>query len=266
VIAAVYLTLAPAVKLSLVFGNISFVVIGLALVALTVWPTRPGIAGVLLGVSVGIKPLAPMAALALGVHRPICKGRAHWIAAGLAISIMAAILLPPSRLLEMTSRPITGHAYFRTISLHRILSLTGVEVSPLEAAILVAVITVLVCLVFPMAVEEILCVAATASVLATPVIWSHTLLLVLPVQVIAFERAWARGGSHFSFRRYELWLVILAIAALQFSRGAGLVDLMAAPFQIVALAVPYLAAPALTTYILISRRPERDLSAILGSQ
>ena len=226
-IGAGYLLLAPAVGLSLVFGNVSFLVLALMLVAFFVWTRRPWLAGLLLGMSVAIKPLAPLAVLALAVHRPKHRPTGstippHWLAAALAVSISAFVLLPPARLLAMTSQPITGHNFFRTISLHRILSLFDLDVSPLLVAIVVAAVVVVVCRWRPLSQIEVLCVATAAALMAAPVIWAHTLVLALPMQAIALWRASERRAEHRGdspHQRYEIWFVVLAVASTPVREG-----------------------------------------------
>jgi hypothetical protein len=106
--------------------------------------------------------------------------------------------------------------------------------------------------------RTVLCFGGLAAVLAVPIIWSHTLLLTLPLQVLALTRAVARRREILAetnlWRRYESTFVILAVAALQLTEGAGAVDDQAVGFQLVVLSGAYLAAPALMAYILATDR------------
>ena len=53
-------------------------------------------------------------------------------------------------------------------------------------------------------------------------------------------------------------LVILAVAAIQLSGGAGAFDTQPVVLRVLALAVPYLAAPALTSYILVTGKNQGE--------
>lgn len=265
-VGATYLALAPAVRLGFQTGNISFAVIAVILASLLIWSRHPVVAGLALGGSVAVKPLAPLALLAVAAHRPAAGGRRHWLCGALGAAVMAVLLLPPSRFVEMSALSVDRLPYIRSISLQRMLALAGIETGSLAIALALGVVVVVVARLIPMTLEECFWFAATAAVLATPVIWPHTLLITLPVQAAAIAAAWSRrlrpapGPSPAAAgvaRRYELPLVVLAVLALQLSEGAGAVDDRAVPLQLAALAVPYLAAPALAAYLLVRGRTSR---------
>ena len=89
-LAASFVALAPAAGAGLCTGNISFAVIGVIVLALIHWSRRPTTrgaipAGLALGATVAAKPLAPLALVALLLHRPAATqgddgGRRHQIA------------------------------------------------------------------------------------------------------------------------------------------------------------------------------------------
>jgi len=266
VVAAVFLTLAPAIKLALYLGNISFAVIGMMVTALSIWPRHPLVAGLVLGGSVGIKPIAPAAVLTLLTHRPRRGGYQHVVAGLVGGLSLVLVLLPVSQVLEMSNQTIEGLIYKRSISLYRMLAEVGLQISPLVVALVITGVAVLLSRRLRMTESDFMCFATTAALLTVPIIWAHTFLLVLPVQVIALMRAadrWRDASnnsgpdSHATIRRYEPILVILGVVAIQLSGGAGAFDSQPVTFRVLALAVPYLAAPALTAYILATDRFQR---------
>lgn len=275
VAAAVFLTLAPAVHLALYYGNIACAVVGMIVIALSTWPRRPLIAGLVLGSSAAIKPFAPAAVLALVTHRPRHGGYRQVVAGLVGGLTMVVVLLPVSQAVAMSRQTIQGLIYKRSISLYRMLRELGLEMSPLAIALVITAIAVLLCRRFRMTEAELICFATTAALATVPIIWSHTFLLVLPVQVFALARAASRrrnsdGGTgsewHRLLRRYEAVLVLLGVAAIQFSGGAGAFDNQPVPLRVMVLAVPYLAAPALTAYVLTTGRFRSDDSETSDSR
>jgi hypothetical protein len=265
-----FVALAPSVGAGLCTGNISFAVIGLILLALVQWSRRSPASGAVpsglaLGATVAAKPLAPLALVALFLHRPTGGhgaqsgggiGRRHQIA-GLVGGLTATALILPmvSRLAEMSEQPIHPLSYARSFSLQRVLSLAGIEVSAL-AIVLAGVLALAVLLRF-LALDrsQLLAVAVTASVLVTPIIWNHTLVMTLPVQVmalvIAAERWRVARGKASRNRSFELVFVALGALAMQFSEGFGAVDELSRGAQLAFLAVPYFAPALLAAYLLV---------------
>lgn len=266
VVAALYLALAPAVYYGIETGNISFVVSGAILAALAAWSAKPVLSGLVLGASVAIKPLAPLPIAALLVHRPIPPTRRHWLAGGIAGGLAALLLMPHLDYLSTTAGAIDRLPFIRSISLNRILVLLDLEVSPVLLAGILGMMVVLVTRMIPMTRQELLCFGGIAGILAVPIIWSHTLLLTLPAQVLSLTRAFDRRRQFASkqrerkaqsssevWRRYELMFVILAVTALQLSGGAGAIDDQPTAFQLVILTGAYLAAPVLMIYLFATR-------------
>ena len=127
---------------------------------------------------------------------------------------------------------------------------------------MLALVVVVVARSIPMNREEILAFGGLAAVLAVPVIWSHTLLLTLPLQVLALRRAATRrrglpgadpGSNVSAWLRYEGVFVVLAVLALQLTEGAGAIDDQSLWLQLPVLVVMMLAGPALMAYVLATR-------------
>ena len=73
-LALLFAMLAPGVRQGIEFGNLSFAVGGLIVLALLAWERAPVASGLLLGASLLIKPLALAALPALFFHRPKAGG------------------------------------------------------------------------------------------------------------------------------------------------------------------------------------------------
>jgi hypothetical protein len=209
---------------------------------------------------VSIKPIAPIAILVLLVHRPL-RGGYRQIVAGLIGSVaMFVSLFPLDAFRQMLSQNIASLSLNRSFSLHRLLGLVGLDVHPLVVMSMVALIAVIIARLRPFDEVDLLCLSLTAAILAVPLIWTHTLLLTMPVQVLALLRAVERrrlfrtapgleaqaGG----IGRYELWMVVIAVAAIQLGEGSGSVDRMSAWIQVIALGVPFVAPAVLAGYVL----------------
>ncbi len=262
-----YVTFAPAVHYGIAAGNASFVVSGMILTGLAFWSVRPLISGLLLGGSVGIKPLAPLSIAALLTHRPLPSTRRNWLAGGVAAALAGALLTSNPTYLTTGAGAVGRLPFIRSISLNRILTLLDLAVSPLLVACVFAAVVVLIARLVPMSQAELLCFGGVAAILAVPIIWSHTLLLTLPAQVLGLRLAVERrrraaavaaegkaDGASEVWRRYELVFVCLAVAALQLTEGAGAIDDQPTSFQVFILTGAYLSAPVLMFYILVAAR------------
>ncbi|MFQ5528106.1 MAG: hypothetical protein ACE5GX_17850 [Thermoanaerobaculia bacterium] len=263
--AVAYVALAPAVHAGFCMGNISFSVLGLILPGLIFW-SRPRLAtgaipsGLALGASVATKPIAPLALVSLVCHRPApgsagACSRRHWVA-GILGGVTALALLGPMipKIGEMTDQPIEALAYSRSFSLTRILDLIGIELTPPVVVLIGAVALVLLLRLGPLDRSRLVAVAVTASVLATPIVWNHTLVLTLPLQVMALSLAlvrWRERTRGDRKRAYEYCFVVLGALAIQFCEGFGAVDTFPPVPQAAFLSVPYVAPAALLAYLLV---------------
>lgn len=251
--ASVYVAVAPAVRLGAAWGNLSLLVVGLLLAALLIWARRPVVAGLLLAASLVIKPLGPVVAVALAAHRPADGGRRHLVAGLLGLAVAAALVLPMPWLADMLSfggKPENG----RNVALQHLLFCFGLRLDSLVIAAAVAAATVLAGRRRPWPRESFLGFAGTAGVLALPVVWSHTLLLVLPLEVMALTVAFARRAAPDAaasvLRRYEATFVVLAVLAIQLCEGLGGIETWPLLVQGVATLLPALGPAALLAYLL----------------
>lgn len=251
--AALYLALAPAVAFGVFVGNLSLAVSGMIVVALVVWTRRPVVAGLLLGTSVVAKPLAPGAIVALAARRGDAGERRHLIAAGLAAAIaLAVIALSPGLDRVVAIDPFPRLA--RSVSPHRLLHLLGWSGGVIWLSLAIALAVAFVARRRRLDVVHTMALATTAAVATTPLVWSHTLLVTLPLQAICLDIAWRRyreraGGRTRRPLAVELIGVALAVAAIQLAEGAT--NIYDQPLWIQWLgALPPIAAPAaLTAYL-----------------
>jgi hypothetical protein len=257
-IGVVYVAVGPiALTRGFIQGNVSFIAVGLSLAGLVLWRRHPLAAGLSLGVSTITKPLAPLAMVAVGAHRPALGGWRHVLAAAGGIAVAGALTyISPffSEYLETDGGEIGEWPLRRTVSLYRWLHAAGLRPSPLVLVALVAIGVVLFVRRRSITERQIFLVAIAGMTLGTPALWSHTMQLTLPLQVMAVSRAWGRVADRSPeappLARYELILAILAVIALQGSDGIGAgMEVGHALLQTVILAVPVGAPLALAAYV-----------------
>ena len=259
------LTLTPGVNLGLASGNTSLVVSGLVLVSLGVWPRHPMAAGCLLGGSLGIKPLAPVAILLIATHRPRSREHKHLLTASIATISASVLLLGREHLPEFlrlgSSLSSEDFPFERTVSLHRLLFNLGFDTQRLYVLLAIAAIATIVARLKPWRPDQLALLAVATICLSTPTLWTHTLLLTLPMQILAICLALSRlrpesgeRGIYSRRRIYELAGVAVAVLAIQFSNGVGGVG-KGPSLAVAAALLPAVIAPvAIAGYILATGR------------
>lgn len=257
-LAAALACLLPGVRLAMLTGNLSLAVVPAILVGLWIWRRHPVTAGILLGASAAVKPLAPAAVLALGVHRPTTPGVGwrHRLAAAVAIALAATAILGFPHLGELLHLAQDQVLNTRTFSVHRVLLALGLAVPKLAVQLAVALGVVVIARRRPMGPTRFLIFGVVAVTLAAPMLWNHTLLVTLPIQVMAVRLAWRRWGRHAyglfgegRMRLYSLVLVTLAVAAIQFCDGVDGVTTQGRWLQILGFGVPTFAPAALGLFV-----------------
>lgn len=252
-----YAALAPGVRQGVEFGNLSFAVGGMVVLALLVWRRQPVGSGLLLGASLLVKPLAPAALVAVFFHRPPEKGERHRLAVAVAVFAAALPLLTDSELGAFLRHASDSWVVERTVSLHRFLALVEL---PGAASALTLLLLVAVGVVAHRCVhgsERLLAVALAGCVMTTPVVWNHTLVLTLPLQTmaiaIAVDRYRAAADADRRWRGWEAAGIGLAVLALTFAEGATGIDDRGVALQIFATLPPALSPAILAGYVLRSR-------------
>lgn len=263
--AAALVALSPAVRSAVLWGNLSLAAVGTLLAALLTWRARPLVAGLLLGLSLAVKPIGPLAAVILMTHRPAGGGRRHLVAATVGLALAAGSLIPFPHLDDFLALRGGGPESGRNLALHRVLDCFGVEIEALTLAAAVALTAVVFARRRTLAPAHFVSFTATATLLATPLVWDHTLLLALPVAVLALAVAWDRwtsrtpprrgGARRAALRRYEPALVVLLVLAMQLSGGLGGVETWSRWSQGLFAALPALAPAVLTLYLFRTTDP-----------
>ncbi len=286
--ATLYLVISPAVAYGMVWGNISLGIVAMIFAGLLLWPGRPVLAGVLLGLSIAVKPVAPVAVLVLLAQRrrsspdrsPVddvgarpASLAAHLASGAIALAIAGGLLLVLPYLMEFLSLATQLPPYTRNVALYRALVCFGIEPPAVVLFASVAILAVLFTRrIGALSPGQMLLIAIPATLLSLPLVWSHTLLLTLPIQVVALERACRRArGAQTSTscaraghkerglrdsaaggrprRRLEAILVLGAVFAIQLSDGVGGIDDLASWLQGLVILVPALAPSALSLYL-----------------
>lgn len=271
----------PAVIQGMTFGNVSLLVSGLLVWSLGAWHRHPWLAGLAMGASVPIKPLAPVAGAVLAGHRPAdhlpaedppaeagsetgprsrLRRRRHWITAGVAGIAALALTVPLpyfQQWLELAERASAQ----RGVSFHRFPAVLGWEVNHLALTGGVVLGAVAWARWRPLERYELLALALAAVMAGTPLVWSHTLVATLPLQALAVtvflrrgERAETGGADAARWRLWEGVALALAILACHFAEGATSMYTRPAWQQIAGGLVPALAPPALAAYVLLAGR------------
>ncbi len=257
IIAASYLSISPPVAYGILWGNISLGIAAVVFAGLLLWPGRPALAGVLLGTSIAVKPVAPVAVLVLLSQRaPALPGRprAHRHAGAVALALAGGLLLVPSYLGEFLSLRTQLPPYTRNVALHRALVCFEIEPPALVLFAVVAILAMFLTWRWARNPWQVLVLAIPATLLALPVVWSHTLLLTLPIQVAALDHAGGSlrrsGVADRSLKRLHAMLVLGAVLAIQLSDGVGGIDDQATWLQGLVILVPALAPLALSLYLM----------------
>lgn len=250
--AAAILCLSPSVRFGVAFGNLSLAVGGCIVLALALWTRRPPAGGGLFGISLAVKPLAPGALAVVAFHRGPSSARRRAVVVAVAAATAAACILPFPWVGDMLRFASAGvEPLGRSASLHRIVFLLGWTRWTAALSLVLLVPIIWLARWRELGTDEVTALALAATVTLTPVVWSHTLVLTLPLQTLAITRLWARRkqrvGTH---PGYEAALVALGVAALQLAEGATGIDDRPVPLQIVAALPPALAPMALAVYLI----------------
>jgi len=254
----------PILHQALVRGNLAPIAAALALGGWAIGPRRPWRGSTLVGASLVLKPTALIGALYVtgrwAVSRSGSRPRAveatGWIA-------MASLLAAPwwQELAELAPRMLQPPQFsVRNLSLRRVLGGIGLELP--AGWIAIAVLIGGLALVPAGRFGRLARVHAPAvlSLLALPVVWPYSFLLVMPLQVEAGARWWRRrairGGSIGPASMIERWGVPLALAALQGSFAAGVEFDGPAPLHSFIVLVPLLSPLGLLAYLCATTVPE----------
>lgn len=229
------------------YGNISLAVIGFSLAAIAVAERQPVVAGIGLGLCLVVKPLAPAAVALLATWRSVTGRRPGLVAAGvaLAVAVLTSLSFGRELLPAMLARTAEHLPPEHTVSLWRLAFCLGVNIPP--TVLLVCAVAAVWPWVWSrrLTARQLAVAGATTALYGLPLVWTHTLALCLPAQLLAFERAIAvldGEGDRATSRRAMLTLAILAALALSVQGSEALAAISDQPLALQAL---YLAPPVL---------------------
>lgn len=245
-------------------ANLTLVLAPLLAVGLLVGERHPLLGGTLAGSVNAIKPLGvtALAVAATPDRRRSLPRREQLLAAAAAAAAIALWLLLVGRQLlpEMLSRargkPEQGHH----LSIHRALYQLGV---PVPAVAVFVVVTSLGCAISwhcARTVEQRTAIGLAFSAMALPVVNPNTLLMSLPIQALALDRAATRWRTtHDRTWRTIAEIAIVGAAAVGIHGALGTVAFHYLPWPLGGLVtlIPHLEIAFLTLYAL---RPGREAS------
>lgn len=247
---------AEAVRIGVLNGNVAGLAIGLVTAGLFLAIHRPLAGGSLLALGLVIKPVAPLAPLLLLFHRPPLRPTGLRRAGGAALVALVVLLLPGVRYLPQMLGNAGGIVHPRNIALDRLLYCFGLDPHPVVVLVLLAVVAVAFLRRFALDPILLLAFVLVVNLLALPIVWIYTTLLVLPVQMLALAaawkdlRAWRPAGAQPDHTWALLTLVLLAVLGIFFSHAVGIIPHAPLWVQGLVVAVPVLAPAYLFAYLL----------------
>jgi len=250
VLAALFGALAPAVHLAMAWGNLSPLAIFLFLATFVLWRSRAILGGTSFALALLVKPVAPIAIVLLALHRRAEGAIGPWpqvLCGAVAFGLFSAAMLPSPYLREFAGLSGGVPAAGRSASLHHLLHCFGIELSAIVLLLCVAACSLALLRRRTRSAAELYGFAAVAGLFATPLVWSHTLLLVLPLEGAALAFAWLRYRT--SRQISELVAVMTAILAIQLSNGLGGIEGWPLPVQGLFVALPCFAPLFLFLYL-----------------
>lgn len=263
-----WLWFSPVVALPIVIGNATGLSTALTLAGMWFWVRHPILAGGALGVGQALKPLAPLAPLCLLAQRRGASPRRS-LQAGLASLFGSGILLLVGlRYLPGLFSNATGaEAHPYNFSLHRVLAGFGLSSRPLWILVIVGLAGLWWIARQNLTKLEFLVVVLVLNLLAAPILWAHSLLLFLPVQLLAVSHLLralrpaasvpATAATTVSGRTaLPHLLACLALVSTVLSPSLGGLSAEPGWIQSLVLAVPLLSLPYLGGYVLTAIRDQ----------
>lgn len=222
---AAVLVQAPGFEFGLRYGNLSLLVGATVVAGLLLAPVRSWLSGILLGLSMATKPVAPGALIVFALCRPARReDRYSYLKASLiagAILVFSIVSMP---YLHDFLGLRAGKPLFReNVAWHRIFWTLGLRIDALAWAILAfAAIAALSFFGRNLTRLQLLGFTSAATLVAIPLVWSHTLLITLPLQMVALRLVYrdrnlgAAGEEQRRFARYRVWITAAACCSLHF--------------------------------------------------
>lgn len=243
--AAAFLLLSPAVLSSVETGNPTFLVGILIFLSLELAARRPLGAGLLVGASMLVKPLAPGAVAWLAGSR-FPEGRRGILAAVVAGVFFLLGFLPLSLAGDFFGQVPPGPSLEHNPSLYRLLESAGAGIPPVMFTTVVCLAALALAAARERNPAEVYLWALPAMFLASPLVWNHTLTLSWPIQAAALGLAWRRS-------RLETAAVLMVMVLLSAWHGVHALPPDAAFARFMFTAAPAGAPVALAAYCLLAK-------------
>lgn len=185
---------APPIQEAMEFGNLSPLATGLALAAFALWTTAPIAAGVLLGLGTVVKPIVGAGVVMLIFHRPTGTLRRRSLTAGVIAGIVISGLLAttPRLLPEMLRKSALGPNASHNITPYHLLHCFGIDLPAFLFSGIALAAGAIAAWTQVFTSAELVAVSVVVAQLGAPSVFNHTLLLVLPVPILAFDAALRR--------------------------------------------------------------------------
>lgn len=224
-------------------GNLSPLCCALAVAALANVTRAPALAGVALGTSIALKPIAAAAVpLLLAVPKNM-HGARHRVAALVAGGVVALLVLPWYSWLPSLFRASGQQASaMHNLSLVRVAHLLGFEVSPLVVLVAVPLLFAIFLRDRLHTPESVVYLGGAASLLSLPIVWGHTFILAYPIVTGALAasllrwRAAAPGVARARARAEGLLVCAASMWVLQSNAFSGITAYLPAPLGALVLA------------------------------
>lgn len=268
------LTLLPGVRLGLSTGNFSFLVGALAIVAIWNVASHPLVSGLLLGTTLLVKPIMAGALPLLMLPVPTSRGfgwserlaRARLCAVAIATGFAGLFLwFDRHELPTMFAAELSGVPRGRSLSIYRFARELGLGELRMPLFVIVVLLLGLALWKRVGGRRDLLAACTLAVPMTTLVVWSHTLVMCLPLAALAISRWRARRhdaglrGLGEPRDRLEAVLVIGAAVLLAFAHPGGFGD---QPGIVQALLLaPFLAAPIVLASFWFRHAPQPDSHA-----
>jgi hypothetical protein len=238
----------PGIDLALETGNISPLIVALIFFGIVLARHFPLGSGLVLGLSLVLKPLAGPTLAA--VLCPPSWPRRVRLCAGV-VAVISALILPWPFLTDLLALGQKPQYQEKAVSFHLALVQLGLPLSWPVVALAVGALT-LIAGRWARSGFRLLALATVALVPAAPPLWTHTLLVTLPVQIMALALAHHRlvqfGLSRFRF--YEISLIAALCATAHSFRPLYLLGDLHPSFLLVGMFMTVLAPVGLGAYVL----------------
>lgn len=249
--AAVLLWWSPNIADALCHGNLGPLVCALLIWSLSRWNLQPVAAGLALGLSLALKPLGPAAWLLIAAHRPESGRGVPQLKAAAIAALTAAVLCLPGRewLPELAAHTQSYPEALHNVSLQRVAHFLGLSIAPPWQILLVCVSALIYARRAPRSPATLMHLGCASVLLAQPIVWSHTLLLIYPALAAAIGRATSADSATKQARWLRISYVCLGcVCVVEAEMFGDLAHVIARPIAAAVAAVPLGLVLALACY------------------